>query len=49
MAAKVNPFEEMKKMVDKAGKTLNLDPGLIEVLKSQKRELSVNFPVKMDN
>ena len=49
MAAKVNPFEEMKKMVDKAGKTLNLDPGLIEVLKSPKRELSVNFPVKMDN
>jgi len=49
MAAKANPFEEMKKMVDKAGKTLALDPGMIEVLKSPKRELTVNFPVKMDN
>ncbi|MEM4277417.1 MAG: Glu/Leu/Phe/Val dehydrogenase dimerization domain-containing protein, partial [Thermoplasmata archaeon] len=49
MAGKVNPYEEMKKMVDKAGKTLNLDPGLIEVLKNPKRELTVNFPVKMDD
>ena len=49
MAGKANPFEEMKKMVDKAGKTLGLDAGMIEVLKSPKRELHVNFPVKMDN
>ncbi|HEX9908737.1 MAG TPA: Glu/Leu/Phe/Val dehydrogenase [Thermoplasmata archaeon] len=49
MAAKVNPYEEMKKMVDKAGKTLKLDPGLVEVLKSPKRELSVNFPVRLDD
>lgn len=49
MAGKANPFEEMKKMVDKAGKTLELDPGLVEVLKAPKRELSVNFPVKMDD
>ena len=49
MAGKANPFEEMKKMVDKAGKTLGLDQGMIEVLKSPKRELTVNFPVKMDN
>jgi len=39
----------MKKMVDKAGKTLGLDPGMVEVMKSPKRELTVNFPVKMDN
>jgi glutamate dehydrogenase/leucine dehydrogenase len=39
----------MKKMVDKAGKTLGLDAGVIEVLKSPKRELTVNFPVKMDD
>ncbi|MBN1676951.1 MAG: Glu/Leu/Phe/Val dehydrogenase [Candidatus Thermoplasmatota archaeon] len=49
MADKVNPYEEMKKMVDKAGKTLGLEPGLVEVMKSPKRELSVNFPVKMDD
>ncbi len=47
MAGKANPFEEMKKMVDKAGKTLGLDAGIVEVLKSPKRELTVNFPVKM--
>ncbi len=49
MAAKVNPYEEMKKMVDKAGKTLGLDAGMVEVMKSPKRELSVNFPVRMDD
>lgn len=49
MAGKANPFEEMKKMVDKAGKTLGLEQGLIEVLKSPKRELTVNFPVRMDD
>ncbi len=49
MAGKVNPYEEMKKMVDKAGKTLCIDPGMVEVLKSPKRELTVNFPVKMDD
>jgi len=49
MAGKANPFEEMKKMVDKAGKTLGLDAGMIEVLKSPKRELHVHFPVKMDD
>ncbi|MGQ9587632.1 MAG: Glu/Leu/Phe/Val family dehydrogenase [Thermoplasmata archaeon] len=49
MAAKVNPYEEMKKMVDKAGKTLGIDPGMIEVLKCPKRELSINFPVKLDD
>ncbi|MBE0518153.1 MAG: Glu/Leu/Phe/Val dehydrogenase [Thermoplasmata archaeon] len=49
MAAKVNPFEEMKKMVGKAGKALGLDQGMIDVLRSPKRELTVNFPVKMDD
>jgi glutamate dehydrogenase/leucine dehydrogenase len=49
MAEKANPFEEMKKMVDKAGKMLGLDAGMLEVMKSPKRELTVHFPVKMDN
>ena len=49
MVGKANPFEEMKKMVDKAGKTLGLDPGMVEVLKSPKRELHVHFPVRMDD
>ncbi|OGS55716.1 MAG: glutamate dehydrogenase [Euryarchaeota archaeon RBG_19FT_COMBO_56_21] len=46
---KVNPFEEMKKMVDMAGKRLGLDAGVLEVLKHPKRELTVNFPVRMDD
>jgi len=49
MADKANPFEEMKKMVDKAGKMLGLDAGMLEVMKSPKRELTVHFPVKMDD
>jgi glutamate dehydrogenase/leucine dehydrogenase len=44
---KVNPFENMKKQVDIVGKKLGLDPGIIEVLKNPKRELSVNF--RMDD
>ncbi len=46
---KTNPFENMKKQVDVVGKRLGIDPGVIEVLKSPKRELSVNFPVRMDD
>jgi glutamate dehydrogenase/leucine dehydrogenase len=46
---KINPFENMKKQVDIVGKKLGLDPGIIEVLKNPKRELSVNFPVRMDD
>ena len=46
---KANPFENMKKQVDVVGKKLGLDSGIIEVLKSPKRELTVNFPVRMDD
>jgi glutamate dehydrogenase/leucine dehydrogenase len=46
---KINPFENMKKQVDIVGKKLGLEPGIIEVLKNPKRELSVNFPVRMDD
>ena len=46
---KMNPFENMKKQVDIVGKKLGLDPGIVEVLKNPKRELTVNFPVRMDD
>jgi glutamate dehydrogenase/leucine dehydrogenase len=46
---KINPFENMKKQVDIVGKKLGLNPGIVEVLKNPKRELSVNFPVRMDD
>jgi len=44
-----NTFEEVKAQVEKVGKYLDIDPGLIEVLKRPSRELTVNFPVKMDD
>ncbi|BCX03893.1 MAG: glutamate dehydrogenase [Candidatus Roseilinea sp.] len=34
---------------DRAAQILNLDPGLADTLRSCKRELTVNFPVKMDS
>jgi glutamate dehydrogenase (NAD(P)+) len=34
---------------DRAAQILNLDPGFADSLKQSKRELTVNFPVKMDN
>ncbi len=45
----LNPFEIAKKQIDRVGKRLKLDPGLIELFKTPKRELTVNFPVKMDD
>jgi glutamate dehydrogenase (NAD(P)+) len=46
---KINSFEMAKKQVDIASKYLNLEPGWIEKLKFAKRELTVHFPVKMDD
>jgi len=45
----LNPFEIAQEQIDRAGRKLNLDPGLLEVLKHPKRELTVNFPVRMDD
>lgn len=45
----LNPFEIAKKQIDRVGKRLGLDPGLIELFKTPKRELTVHFPVKMDD
>jgi len=45
----LNPFEIAQEQVDRAGKKLNLDPGLLNILKHPRRELTVNFPVKMDD
>ncbi len=46
---KINPLEVAKKQVDIAAKYLDLEQGAIERLKHTKRELIVNFPVRMDN
>ncbi len=45
----LNPFVVAQEQIDRAGKKLNLDPGLLELLKHPKRELTVNFPVRMDD
>jgi glutamate dehydrogenase/leucine dehydrogenase len=45
----LNPFEVAQEQIDRAGKKLNLDPGLLSLLKHPKRELTVNFPVRMDD
>jgi glutamate dehydrogenase/leucine dehydrogenase len=45
----LNPFEIAKQQIERVGKYLKLDPGLLEILKSPQRELSVNFPVRMDD
>ncbi len=45
----LNPFEIARAQIDRAGKKLNLDPGMLELLKHPRRELTVNFPVKMDD
>ncbi len=45
----LNPFEIAKKQIDRVGARMKLDPGLLEILKAPKRELTVHFPVKMDD
>ncbi|MGI0148758.1 MAG: Glu/Leu/Phe/Val family dehydrogenase, partial [Thermoplasmata archaeon] len=45
----LNPFEIARAQIDRAGQKLNLDPGMLAVLKHPRRELTVNFPVKMDD
>ncbi len=44
-----NPFETAKRQVDIVADLLSLDNGMREVLKHPKRELTVNFPVRMDD
>ena len=48
-SAEVNAYETALAQFDRAAHILNLDAGLAEHLRACKRELTVNFPVKMDN
>jgi glutamate dehydrogenase/leucine dehydrogenase len=45
----INPFETAKQQIDIVAKIIGLDGGVLEVLKHPKRELTVNFPVQMDD
>ncbi len=42
-------FADALKQFDRAADLMNLDDGMRQVLKSHKREITVNFPVKMDD
>ncbi len=45
----INPFETAKQQVDIVADLIGIDGGVREILKHPKRELTVNFPVKMDD
>jgi glutamate dehydrogenase (NAD(P)+) len=44
-----NPFETARRQIDIVADLIGLDVGMREVLKHPKRELTVNFPVRMDD
>jgi len=47
--AELNAFQNALAQFDKAVAHLNLKRGIVELLRHPKRELTVNFPVKMDS
>jgi glutamate dehydrogenase (NAD(P)+) len=49
VAARINPWHVAQQQFDLAADRLNLDPGLRRVLREPRRELTVHFPVKMDD
>src|SRR5512147_2697710 len=49
VAAPINPWLVAQQQFDLAAERLNLDPGLRRVLREPRRELTVHFPVKMDD
>jgi glutamate dehydrogenase (NAD(P)+) len=48
-APAINPWHVAQQQFDLAAEKLNLDPGLRRVLREPRRELTVHFPVKMDD
>ena len=49
IATSINPWQVAQQQFDLAAERLNLDPGLRRVLREPRRELTVHFPVKMDD
>jgi glutamate dehydrogenase (NAD(P)+) len=49
IAAAINPWHVAQQQLDLAAVHLNLSPDLRKVLREPKRELTVHFPVKMDD
>ena len=48
-APPINPWRVAQPQFDLAAERLSLDPGLRKVLREPRRELTVHFPVKMDD
>ena len=49
VAAEINPWAVAQQQFDLAAEKLNLDEGMRRVLREPRRELTVHFPVKMDD
>ncbi len=49
MTQKLSPFQIALEQFDNAVRYMDIDPGVAEMLRHPKRELTVNFPVKMDD
>ncbi|RPJ55853.1 MAG: Glu/Leu/Phe/Val dehydrogenase [Dehalococcoidia bacterium] len=49
MKSAINPFEIVKRQVDKCASILKLDQDVTEVLRNPMRELHLSLPVHMDN
>ena len=47
--SQINPFEIVRKQVDKCARILKLDQDVTDVLKHPMRELHVSLPIHMDN
>jgi glutamate dehydrogenase (NAD(P)+) len=47
--SQINPFEIVRRQVDKCARILKLDQDVTEVLKNPMRELHLSLPVRMDN
>jgi len=45
----LNPYQIALQQLDYVANIIHLDPGIHEMLKHSKRELTVNFPVRMDD
>ncbi|MBN1375463.1 MAG: Glu/Leu/Phe/Val dehydrogenase [Dehalococcoidia bacterium] len=49
MVSAINPFEIVRRQVDKCARIMKLDADVTEVLRNPMRELHVSLPVRMDN
>ena len=47
--SQINPFEIVRRQVDKCSRILKLDQDVTDVLRSPMRELHLSLPVRMDN